>query len=205
MAKSCSVYITQNDFEGCLERFETSLNRWKSHWFETLTIIYNNSKEWAEKYILDPITQTVKKLTEKIISVCSFGNIDFIGCKPIETDGIEQFYILELLDNNNNLIWSKVGTTTRRTMKRMREHLDYYKKNDVKKINVLRLWDCGEDPAECYESFFRAYYIKKYPGTFNKNDRFTKVKFDLNEADMLFNKWKTGEIVTAQVTIFFCA
>ena len=184
-------YIARNDFEGCLERFNQATKNWKNHWFETLQTIYQQSTEWAKTYILDPVAQTVEKI-RKAISTILGDSIVFEGCEPLD-DGTEQFYILELLDDNGQLIWSKVGTTTRHTLKRMKEHLRYYK-NQVSTIKVLRVWDCEKYPAECYESFFRAYYIRKYPQAFNKNDRFTKIKFDLEEADKLFQDWKNNKI-----------
>jgi hypothetical protein len=65
----------------------------------------------------------------------------------------------------------------------MKEHLRYYYDNGVRGIQVTRLWDCGDMEAEGLESEFRAHYIKSYPGTFKKNDRFINVEFDLEEAD----------------------
>ena len=46
--------------------------------------------------------------------------------------------------------------------------------------------------AEMYESAFRAHYMRKYKGTFRKNDRFTGVEFDLTEADKIFADLKEG-------------
>lgn len=104
-------------------------------------------------------------------------------------DGVQQCYLIRLLDRNKELIWSKVGTTTKATQKRMTQHLDYYKKDGVKFVEVVRLWDCRGIDAEGLESEFRAHYIKKHPGTFRKNDRFTGVEFDLAEADEIMEKY----------------
>ena len=102
----------------------------------------------------------------------------------------EKFYLLEAYDENKDLMFSKVGTTARPMQKRMAEHMQYYgKRLGVTSIRVLRVWDCGNLPAECFESFFRAYYIKKYSKAFCKNDRFFNVRFDLKEADRLFSEW----------------
>lgn len=117
--------------------------------------------------------------------------IEWNGIQPMD-DGIQQVYLIRLLDADNQLIWSKVGTTTRKTNKRMVEHLRYYRKSGVYKIEVLRLWNCGSMDAEGLESEFRAHYIKNYPGTFRKNDRFINVEFDLDEADAIVKEYLKG-------------
>ena len=104
-------------------------------------------------------------------------------------ENVQQCYLIRLLDRNKELIWSKVGTTTKATQKRMTQHLDYYKKDGVRFVEVVRLWSCGDIDAEGAESMFRSHYIKKHPGTFRKNDRFTGVEFDLDEADKLFSDY----------------
>ena len=115
-------------------------------------------------------------------------NIDWNGIAPIKVskgEKIQQLYLIRLLDKDGELIYSKVGTTTRSTEARMKEHLRYYYDNGVRSIQVTRLWNCGEMEAEGLESEFRAHYIKAYPGTFRKNDRFTGVEFDMDEADRI--------------------
>lgn len=108
---------------------------------------------------------------------------------PILPDGTEQLYFIRLLDANNNLVWSKIGTTSRRTDKRMEEHLRYYKKDGIAKIIVDEIFDCGDYPADMFESNFRGHYIKKHPGTWKKQDRFAGIELDLAEARELFEKW----------------
>lgn len=127
------------------------------------------------------INRFVRKVVAKVLpSAC----ISWNGIKPME-NGVQQVYLIRLLDADNALIWSKVGTTVRETAKRMKEHLRYYRKDGVCKVEVVRLWDCGNMDAEGLESEFRAHYIRKHPGTFRKNDRFINVEFDLDEADKI--------------------
>lgn len=117
-------------------------------------------------------------------------NIDWNGITPIKVkkgEKIQQLYLIRLLDKDSELVYSKVGTTTRSTEARMKEHLRYYYDNGVRSIQVTRLWNCGDMEAEGLESEFRAHYIKAYPGTFRKNDRFTGVEFDMDEADRIAN------------------
>lgn len=120
--------------------------------------------------------------------------------KPIVPEGIEfhcpddfdfddkaqRFYLIRAFDANGNRVFSKIGTTIRQMIERMKEHLNYYKKLGVVKIVVDKVWDCGERDAVMYESFFRAGYIFKHPTAFCSNDRFFDVDFDLDEAETIF-------------------
>ena len=108
-------------------------------------------------------------------------------------EGSQLVYLIRLLDRDGGLVWSKVGTTTRTMKKRMAEHLRYYKKYGVASIEVTRVYDCGEIPAEGLESEFRSKYMRKYPGAFRKNDRFTGVEFDLAEADSIVQNYLAVE------------
>lgn len=94
-------------------------------------------------------------------------------------------------DSRNELVCSKVGTTTRKVLQRLKEELnsETYKKLDCVRAIVRRVYDCGNMPAEDAESFLRAFYIKKYPTSFKKNDRFMIEYFDFNTADELMQSY----------------
>lgn len=140
--------------------------------------------DWIKYYIICLKNRTIRLFTPK-----SAQATDIIwNCEPITKD-CQQLYLIELRNAKDKLIWSKVGTTTRDTNKRMKEHLNYYAKYGITRIVVNRVWECDTD-AEAYESAFRFAYIKKYPGAFQKNDRFYNVAFDLYEAEELFEKFK---------------
>ena len=136
-------------------------------------------------------TQYARKFVKKSVAMLGITihpNIDWNGIEPIKVrkgEKVQQLYLIRLLDKDGDLIYSKVGTTTRSTESRMKEHLRYYYDNGVRGIQVTRLWNCGDMEAEGLESEFRAHYIKSYPGTFKKNDRFINVEFDLEEADRI--------------------
>lgn len=158
--------------------------------YEKMKILYSAYEcvravwEWVE---------TATRYAFKFVKKMSFyalttlhPNIEWNGIKPIEVpkkEKCEQLYLIRMLDEDDNLVYSKVGTTTRSTKERMKEHLKYYYDNGVRKIVVDRLWECGNVPAEGLESLFRATYIQRFPNSFRKNDRFINVEFDLNEAD----------------------
>ena len=172
----------------------------RKKYLEAMILIYKNhpflSQYWElrenARKLVDRIVRKVVEIAQHIAeNIAPAMRIEWNGIQPMN-DGTEQLYLVRLLDRDRQLIWSKVGTTTRKTQKRMTEHLNYYKKDGVKYIEVVRLWDCGEMEAEMYESAFRAHYMRKYKGTFRKNDRFTGVEFDLTEADKIFADLKEG-------------
>lgn len=135
----------------------------------------------------------VKRFVKRVVSAI----IPSVGVTVDKADtqypeGSQLVYLVRLLDREGELVWSKVGTTTRAIKKRMAEHLRYYRKYGVSEVQVTRVWNCGELPAEGLESEFRAKYMKKYPGTFRKNDRFAGVEFDLEEADKIVENYLAG-------------
>ena len=178
---------------------DTSYQRKK--WFEVALALYENFPVLREiwDYMNTArlyVDRFVKRVAEKVKQAidCNLPPRMRIIWNNIEKmpNNVQQCYLIRLLDRNKELIWSKVGTTTKATQKRMAQHLDYYKKDGVRFVEVVRLWSCGDMDAEGAESMFRSYYIKKHPNTFRKNDRFTGVEFDLEEADKLFADYVAG-------------
>ena len=140
---------------------------------------------------------TVRKYARKFLKLLKTAKKFFIQAKNsiVETvcdlldDKKEKCYLFKFYDENNEILFSKVGTTTRKIIDRLREEIKEYKKSgfNVCKVKVCKVIDCGEIPAEGAESFVRARYIKKYQGTFQKNDRFMKIDIptdDFTEAVM---------------------
>ena len=177
---------------------EASTSYERKKWFEVALALWNEFPSvreiWdyldtARKYV----ARFVRKVAEKVKQVvdCNLPprmRVEWNGIAKM-ADGVQQCYLIRLLDRNKELVWSKVGTTVKPTQQRMAQHLDYYKKDGIKFIEVVRLWDCNGVDAEGAESMFRAHYIMKHPGTFRKNDRFTGVEFDLDEADRLMKEY----------------
>lgn len=159
----------------------------RRYWFNKMVEMWTNNdtikKIW--EYVADAflmVKRFVKRTVEKVVNPRRTANVIFADGVQEMNKGTEQFYLIRLFDGDNNLIWSKIGTTARKTWQRMTEHLRAYKKNGIEKIIVDAVWDCAPYQAEMVESDFRAYYMKKYPGTWKKNDRFCGVEFDLAEA-----------------------
>ena len=107
------------------------------------------------------------------------------------SSGIEKCYLIEFFNEKFESIASKVGTTIRTVQTRIREELKSktYQNMDAKYCAIHRVYDCGDIPAEGVESLFRAEYIKRYPASFCKNDRFIKEHFDYAEADKIFKNY----------------
>lgn len=190
---SMATYIVLDDFEGAVERFLQTSARWKKAWFEVCEQIYNNNKEWAKKYILNPIDRSIKKLT-KIIAKRKTKYSETIQIAEgvdLLDQAKEKCYLFTFFDENDNLVCSKIGTTTRTVIQRLKEELrsNTYKKIGCVKAVVNRVYDCGDIPAEGLESYFRAMYIRKHPESFKKNDRFMNEWFDLKEADEIVLKY----------------
>lgn len=96
-------------------------------------------------------------------------------------------YLFEFYNADNVLICSKVGTTTRTIRQRLIEELrsKTYKDMGITNAVVNRVYECGNLPAEGLESLIRSEYIKKYPKSFKKNDRFIGEKFDFELCDKI--------------------
>lgn len=167
--KSYNDYVNTNDFEGAVERHETANKRYRNYWWHCVTEIFERCAEWAKRYILDPITQTVKKfvtnrskITLKELSTLPQGNY---------------LYIITLIDKDNSRVWDKIGTTNN-LYRRMKEHLynKSYKQAGVNNIIVKQFFDISKytfDVTEL-ESKIRTYLRKKLgDNNYLKNDRFT--------------------------------
>ena len=182
----------ENDYLSAIERYEETSARWKEYWWEGLQIIYQNCKEFAKNYVLNPIARTVQRLTSAIKRLSKYSN------KIIVDNGIdlldsanEKCYLFEFYNSDNEHLCSKVGTTTRTVRERLKEELKSktYKEMGCDYAIVKRVYNCNEIPAEGLESFLRAEYIKQYPNSFKKNDRFIKVKFDFDLCDDLASEY----------------
>lgn len=162
----------------------------RRYWFNKMVDLWENNeairKVWD--FIADAfkiVNRFVKKVVKKVSSRRK-GDIIFADGAEEMPDGIQQFYLIRLFNEDGDLVWSKIGTTARATYKRMREHMKYYKESGITKIIVDKVWDCAPYTAEMVESYFRGVYMKRWNNLWKKNDRFIGVEFDLDEAEQLF-------------------
>ena len=188
MAKTMQDYINTNDFEGALERFEKTNKTWKNRCWETCLTIYYSCKEWAQKYTVDVVTRTFRKIKNVVLKLKKENIVISDDCPIFDNAySVQKCYLIEFFDENDNSVCSKVGTTIRTIQERIREELNSktYKNMGAVRCLIHRVYDCGQYPAEGLESFFRAKYIKKFPDSFCSKDRFIKTVFDLEEADRI--------------------
>lgn len=191
-----STAVTQEEVLNRFEKLYTELHVAKN----TTSRIYR-VKQMEKLYTTFPFLHTIYEYIKdtahwidkfvKRIKTCLFpftGSIIWNEITPMQK-GTNQFYLIRCVDTYGNLIYSKIGTTTRETSKRMREHLRYYAKDGVVAIYVDRLYNCNNIDPEGLESEFRAKYIKQYAGAFKKNDRFINVTFNLQQADEIVQKY----------------
>lgn len=180
-------YIENEDFEGAVNRWMNTSSNWKSRWFDVCKEIFDRSKKWMNDYIVNPIDRTIKKITKIITKKITkySDSIQIAEGVDLLDEAKEKCYLFTFFDENNKMVCSKIGTTTRKVLQRLKEELrsDTYKKIGCVRAVVNRVYDCGDIPAEGLESYFRAMYIRKYPKSFKKNDRFMNEWFDLKEAD----------------------
>lgn len=195
MARSMDSYLNNNDFEGAVDRLNNTSARWKGEWFKVCEQIFNRCKEWAKLYVLDTAAKAVRKLVELCTVAPKVRKTDISLSEDCiiqnNADRVEKCYLIEFFNDEGESICSKVGTTIRTIQQRVREELNSktYKNMGATRCVIHRVYDCGEIPAEGLESYFRAKYIRRYPNSFYKNDRFMNAKFDFAEADRICEEY----------------
>lgn len=132
-------------------------------------------KKYAKKFLnlLKKAKQIfIKRVNSIIETICDLGKTKTEKC-----------YLIKFYNSKNEIIFSKIGTTTREVVQRLREEIKNYRKGgfDVRKAIICKVIDCGKTPAEGAESYCKAIFIKQYQGAFKKNDRFMKVDIPIND------------------------
>lgn len=122
--------------------------------------------------------RTIKTYVKKFANLLEKAKKTFyhvtLKAKKVLRGGKQLVYLYKFYDSDNNLICSKVGTTTRLPEQRLKEEIKYYRKHDipVDHAEICSVIDCGVYPAEGAESVTRACFIHRFPDAFKKNDRF---------------------------------
>lgn len=177
--------------------------------YKALLTLVKEGAEWMKNYIFRP---TMRLLKDRIIrnTRANRGEIrrDSKKCptasqlkdKVIFANeslwhprGVQQFYICRLLGEGGNLIYQKIGTTSRDTVTRMIEHIQRYWKDGVRQCVVDKVYEVIGMNSRIVESYFCALYGKRYPEYYKPNDRFTKLVISSHEADIEFNKFVGSE------------
>ena len=204
MAKpTCTWYINNNDLEGAYERFQITYRNWKDHWWETVETIFNASADWAKKYILDPVNRTLtaigkttrrkcRQVSASIYELSSGVSVECAEDMAKDIDRTEKAYLFKFYEDiNPDPLFSKIGTSVRTCFGRLKDEVRYYQNAgfDITRVKVERIINCGEMPAEAFESFCRSMFIKKYPNTWKKNDRFFGVDIQVSDFDKMWEMY----------------
>jgi hypothetical protein len=151
MARNWKWYVENDDFEGALDRFNNAYKNWKDHWFEVCQTIFENSSEWAKKYILNPIEKTISKIS---------------NFKRIYKDGKACAYVVKVWDYAEECFWLKIGKAN---------DLEKRYKNDKKYalVEVYNVYNFESgDVAQSMENILRTFFKKEFPQSHKPLDRF---------------------------------
>ena len=105
--------------------------------------------------------------------------------------GINQVYLLRLIKDNGEFVWTKIGETMQKSTVRFQKILREMWKHGIRKIVVERIWVTGDVKPRRIERKFHDHYEDAAPEAWVPNDR-TTIKIDENEADDLFVKFMMG-------------
>ena len=175
-ARSMDSYRVTGDFEGAKERYESTSRRWKGAWWDVLCEIWDNFTKWQSKYSLDKVAMTIIEIVEKAVKKRkSKPRADIIEKVPITfAKGTKLCYLFKFYDSNNELVYTKVGTTERTIRERLSEELrDYRKTKDIKYATVESVFDTGELFPEGVQDYIKGMWMRKYNKYYVRNDRFT--------------------------------
>lgn len=162
-------YVLSNDLMGAYERFQSTSNRWKEHWWKTVEEIFQQSAKWAQKYILDPIKHTLTAIkkrgrpaTYQISDVLEM-ECDVSGCGA---------YFVEHYDGTK-MLWGKCGKANDGEKRLLQHFTKDYK--GIIDYGVVKLWyPCvNPDHALTMENVMRDYFHRVKSLTLFGNDRFT--------------------------------
>lgn len=112
------------------------------------------------------------------------------GIQPKE-HGVNQVYLLRLIKDNGEFVWTKIGETMQRSTDRFKQILREMWKHGIRKIIVERIWVTGDVKPRRIERKFHDFYEDKNPEAWVPNDRTTE-KVDVNEADDKFVEFMMG-------------
>lgn len=164
-----------------------STMRYKMEQFAALAeMIFGEAEEEpaevVEVVVPTPTTTKVRRFRDGLAVPMNY----LPGCGE-DVEGRRTVYLFKFYGADRSVpIFSKIGTTERSVDGRLRDEIGTYRKSgfDVRSVDVCKMLDCGEIPPEACESQLRADFVKQFPGTYRKNDRF----FDVDIPEDIFTK-----------------
>lgn len=165
MAKSASAYVASNDFEGAKARFDSANGRWRKHWFDACYQIAQKVKDWATKYIFDPIALTIEAITQRAKKIAPK--------QPSES----HVYLIKMFDNCGKYVFLKAGKANdlRERLGNLSKHK--YKRSDtqIANIEILKTWTLPSNHlAESFEQALHHYLSSLFVNI--PNDRYDPVE-----------------------------
>ena len=153
-------------FEDAKEKFENTSKSWKKRWWTVVCDIWDNFVQWQEKYDLDREAMAIiKKVAKKIVKRARKTCDDIIEKVPVVfAKGTKLCYLFKFYDDNNNIVYSKIGTTTQTIQTRLSRELRDYRANgdNIKYATIESVFDTSEYWPEGAESIARGIFIKKF-------------------------------------------
>lgn len=156
---------------------------------ENISLFTNYAVSTVKSYIykFSYLLEEAKNLFKQGVVICN-------KIKNISTQ-TPKVYLFKFYDCQDNLLFSKIGTTKRKLEKRVREELAIYQKSfEIGTVVLESAFDCKDIPAEGAESFCRANFIKKYPNTFQSKDRFIKTDISVPYFNELVESYLTSQV-----------
>lgn len=183
-------YVLSGDFQGSKERMEKANKRWKGYWFECCIEISEKFIVYKEKYIFDKenLTITLKKVKPRNAET----RISNPHSYDLDTEN-NYFYLIKFYDERDNFLRSKIGTTTRPLVARLREH--FYKNTPYSKMNaeyliIDKIYTCIKNP-EGLESYIKGLLMLEY--TKIGNDQFLE-DIDWEDYDRIIQEYLQKEL-----------
>lgn len=193
--RKMNSYVECGDFEGAMERYQTTTPNWKKRWWNALTEIYNCFPKWAQKYILDPLTMTIRNVTEKVQSIKDVRKPYRKRAKGIEIDcPIENVnacgtYVVEhYLDGER--VWLKVGKAKNLWQRMVRQLADYAKDGKADSVIIRAFYPAEtEEEALSMENLLRHHYKQDPANGFVRQDRFVHGMWTPETANVMAVKY----------------
>lgn len=184
MAKKTALdYIVANDFEGAKQKFDASNSRWKKHWFDACFQIAERVKEWATKYIFDPVALTIEKITTRARKSAPK--------KPGESN----VYLIKMFDDLDEYAFLKVGKANdlRERLSTLSRQLYRRSNTQIARVEILKTWTLPSNHlAESFEQALHHYLSGLFTNI--PNDRYDPVELTPEQLGELDRRY---ELMTA--------
>lgn len=173
-----------------LNPYDTYTDAETKHQQVVYLALHKNEPLERIKLITGYVLSTVKQYIKLYVNLLKKAIKLFDGRRKYPTSGRQLCYLMKFYDKENNLLFSKVGTTTRSAEERLKEHIKYYTEEakptyEIGNATIESVVDCGEIPAEGAECKCKEFFIRKFPKSFRKNDRFLGIDISIQDFERL--------------------